>query len=172
MPQGYGSVTQARRPNPFGLRQDLGYVPPRTATGKLSSSGDGSTAPGGGGGITVSDGPNPVITSTRVQVVTESTAARTLSADDLYTIINCTNAAGCTITVPPDVTLAWDGTVAPIFAFHQDDTGGQIIVVGGAGVTIGTLSIFKPKSFGPRAILQLVEISPNNYTLFGAQEPL
>jgi len=105
-------------------------------------------------------------------VVVEASGARVLTVDDLYTLINCTNAAGTTITVPPDATLAWDGTVAPIFAFHQDDAGGQITVVGGVGVTVKTLSIFKLKSFGPRAILQLMEISPNNYTLFGAQEPL
>ncbi len=172
MPQGYGQPVQNTRPNPYRLRQDLGYVPPRTATGKQASGGGGGEAPGGGGGVTVSPGPNPVITSTRVLVTTEATTARTLTVDDLYTLINCTNAAGCTITVPADVTLAWDGTITPIFAFHQDAGAGQITVVVAGGVTINTLSIYKKKSFGPFAILQLAEITPNNYTLFGAQEPV
>lgn len=170
MPQGYGTPRQNTRPNPYRLRQDLGYVPPRSATGKTDTTG--VEIIGGGGGVTVTPGPNPVITSTRVQVITEPNAARVLSVNDLYTIINCTNPAGCTITVPADVTLAWTGTVAPIFALHQDAAGGQITVVGDVGVTVGTLSIFKLKSFGPRAVLQLIEITPNNYTLFGAQELL
>lgn len=172
MPQGYGQPVQNTRPNPYRLRQDLGYVPPRTATGKTSSSGSGDPAPGGGGGVTVSDGPNPVVTSTRVQVVNEPNATRTLTVDDLYVLINCTNAAGCVITIPTDVTLAWDGAVTPIFAFHQDQGAGQISIPGGGGVTVNTLSIYKKKSFGPAAILQLAEIAPNVYTLFGAQEPV
>lgn len=172
MVQGYGKPVENTRPNPSRLRQDLGYVPPRTATGKTSSSGGGGEAPGGGGGVTVTPGPNPVITSTRVQVVNEPNAARTLTVDDLYTIINCQNAAGCVITIPTDVTLAWDGTVTPIFAFHQDQGAGQISIPGGGGVTVNTLSIYKKKSFGPAAILQLVEIAPNVYTLFGSQEPV
>jgi hypothetical protein len=56
MPQGYGSVKQARRPNPFGLRQDLGYIPARAMP-----EGD------GGGGITSTGGPTaPVLSLTPI----------------------------------------------------------------------------------------------------------
>lgn len=168
MPQAYtphGSQTGL----PSQLRQALGYVPPRSPTGSTDSSG--SEIPGGGGGVTVTPGPGPVITSTRVQVINEPTTARTLTVDDLYTLINCTNAAGCTITVPTDLLLAWDGAVTPIFAFHQAGAG-QVSIPGGGGVTVNTLSIFKKKSFGQFAVLQLVETAANVYTLFGAQEPV
>lgn len=60
MPQGYGSVKQTRRPNPFGLRQDLGYIPARAM-----AEGD------GGGGITSTGGPSaPVLSLTPIAIGT------------------------------------------------------------------------------------------------------
>jgi hypothetical protein len=172
MPQGYGTVKQARRPNSFGLRQDLGYVPARTAAGKSTSSG-GST---GGGGVIVDGGPSgPVIASSRVQVTTVATATYTLTEDDLYNYIIFTNAAGCVVTVPDDVTGNWADVLTvtqPVFALQQGGAAGQITVQGAGGVTVNTLAIFKKKSYGPYAVLQLIETAPNVYTLFGAQEPV
>jgi hypothetical protein len=56
MPQGYGQPVQNTRPNPYRLRQDLGYVPARSM-----AEGD------GGGGITSTGGPTaPVLTLTPI----------------------------------------------------------------------------------------------------------
>ena len=169
MPQGYGSVTQARRPNPFGLRQDLGYVPARMPSAGGSDGGGGS-----GTGIIISGGPSgPVITSGRVQVKTVSTPTYTLTADDLYFYILFTNAGGCVVTVPDDTTLAWTAvltTIVPVFAFEQAGAG-QVTIVG-SGATVNTLAIFKLKSYAQHAVMQLIWTAANTWTLFGAQEPV
>jgi hypothetical protein len=124
--------------------------------------------------VIISGGPSgPVITSGRLQTKTISTATYTVTADDLYFLLLFTNAAGCTITIPDDTTLAWAAvltTIVPLFAFHQSGAG-QLTVVG-SGATIDTLAIFKPKSFGQFAVMQLVWTAANTWTLFGAQEPV
>lgn len=169
MPQGYGKPRQDTRPNPSRLRQDLGYVPARTSTGKTSVSGS-----SGGGGIVVDGGPSgPVITSSRVQVTLIAAAAYTLTEDDLYNYLIFTNAAGCVVTVPTDAAALWTDVLTitqPVFALQQGGTAGQITVQGDVGVTVDTLAIFKKKSYGPFAVLQLIETAPNEWTLFGAQE--
>lgn len=56
MPQGYGQPVQNTRPNPYRLRQDLGYIPARAM-----AEGD------GGGGITSTGGPtSPVLSLTPI----------------------------------------------------------------------------------------------------------
>jgi hypothetical protein len=56
MPQGFDRPVQNTRPNPFRLRQDLGYIPARAM-----AEGD------GGGGITSTGGPTaPVLTLTPI----------------------------------------------------------------------------------------------------------
>lgn len=171
MVQGYGSQQGKNRSSPYRLRQDLGYVPARDAAGKTSSGGS-----SGGGGVVVSGGPSgPVITSSRIQVTFVATTTYTLTEDDLYNYIVFTNAAGCLVTVPTDLVGNWADvltTTVPVFALQQDVAAGQITVQGAGGVTINTLAIFKKKSYGPNAVLQLIEIAPNEYTLFGAQEPV
>lgn len=171
MPQDYGNQQGKNRSSPYRLRQDLGYVPARAAAGKTSSGGS-----SGGGGVIVDGGPSgPVITSSRVQVTFVATATYTLTEDDLYNYIIFTNAAGCVVTVPTDVVGNWADVLtiqAPVFALQQGGTAGQITVQGAGGVTINTLAIFKKKSYGPFAVLQLIESAPNEYTLFGAQEPV
>lgn len=165
MPQGYGKPVQNTRPTPYRMRQDLGYVPSR-APQAGGDDGGGSS----GGGIIISGGTSPVITSSRVQVVEITTTTHTLSNADLYTYLLFTNAAGCTVTVPTDADALWDLIeIQPVFAFEQGSAG-QVTVVGDTGVTVNTLSLFKPKSFGQFAVMQLIETAPDTYTLFGAQE--
>lgn len=168
MPQGYGQPVQNTRPNPYRLRQDLGYVPARLASGS-SSSGGGT----GGGGVIVTGGPSgPVITSSRVQVFVVAGATYTLTADDLYNYLIFTNAAGCVVTVPSDATALWSSAITgiqPVFALQQGTTAGPVTVVGAGGVTVNTLAIFQLKSYGPNAVLQLIETDVNIWTLFGAQ---
>lgn len=168
MPQGYGNQQGKNRSSPYRLRQDLGYVPARTATAGGSDGGGSS-----GGGVIISGGPSgPVITSGRVQVKTVATATYALTKDDLYFYIIFTNAAGCVVTVPTDVVGNWIDVLTitvPVFALQQGGTAGQITVQGAVGVTIDTLAIFQKKSYGPFAVLQIIETAPNEYTLFGAQ---
>lgn len=170
MAQGYGKPRQDTRPGPYRLRQDLGYVPARKPQSKGSSGGGTS-----GGGIIVSGGAsNPVITSSRVQVKTVAGATYTLTSDDLYFYILFTNAAGCVVTVPTDVAANWAAaldTIVPVFALQQA-AAGQLTIQGAGGVTINTLAIFKKKSYGIYAVLQLIEVAANVWTLFGAQEPV
>lgn len=52
MPQGYGTPARNTRPNPYRLRQDLGYIPMRAP-----AEGD------GGGGITTGGGPSGTVFS-------------------------------------------------------------------------------------------------------------
>jgi hypothetical protein len=167
MPQGYGKPVQNTRPTPYRMRQDLGYVPSR-APQAGGSDGSGSS----GGGIIISGGNSPTITSSRVQVQEISTTTHTLTNDDLYTYMVFTNAAGCVVTVPTDAAAVWDLIeILPVFAFEQGSAG-QVTIVGDIGVTVNTLAIFKLKSFAQFAVMQLIETAPNVYTLFGAQEPV
>lgn len=168
MPQGYGTPVQNTRPTPYRTRQDLGYVPARAPVSGGSDGGGGS-----GPGIIISGGPSgPIITSGRVQVKSVSTTTYTLTADDLYFFINFTNAAGCVVTVPTDLTGAWSLTsIQPVFALHQA-AAGKVSVVGAATVTVNTLAIFHPRTYGQFAVLQLIETAANTYTLFGAQDPI
>jgi hypothetical protein len=109
----------------------------------------------------------------RMQVKIVSTATYTLTNDDLYKFLIFTNAAAITVTVPNDATGNWSSvigtTITPVFALQQGPTAGQITVAPGAGVNVNTLSIFSLKSYGPNAVLQLVQTAGDTYTLFGAQ---
>lgn len=163
MPQGYGKRTA--RSNDYALRQDLGYVPARTSSGSTSSGGSTS-----GGGVVVVGGPSgPVITSSRVQVQIIATPTHLLTADDLYTYMVFTNAGGCIVTVPTDLTAAWSIDTQPVFAFEQS-AAGKVEIVAAGGVVVNTLAIFTLRTYGQYAVMQMIEKAPNVYTLFGAQE--
>lgn len=170
MPQGYGTTAKNTRPNPYRLRQDLGYVPARNASAGGSDGGGTS-----GGGVIISGGPSaPVITSSRVQVLIVPDPTYVLISDDLYKFIIFTNAGGCVITIPDDITMDWADaliTIVPVVAFQQGALAGQITIVG-SGAVINTLAIFKKKSFAQFAVLQLIWTVVNTWTLFGAQEPV
>lgn len=65
--------------------------------------------------------------------VTESTTARTLGLSDHKKFIDCTNAAGCAITVPPQSSVAWLSDTEVAGAGRLDsctfiDTGIDIII--------------------------------------------
>jgi hypothetical protein len=109
----------------------------------------------------------------RIQVKTVTTATYTLTNDDLYKFLIFTNVGAITVTVPDDTTGAWSSiigtTITPVFALQQGPTAGQITVAPGSGVNVNTLSIFSLKSYGPNAVMQLVQTAANTYTLFGAQ---
>ncbi len=75
---------------------------------------------GGGGGTDVTN-------------VTESTTTRTLGLSDHKKFIDCTNAAGCVITVPPQSSVAWLSGTEVVGAGRLDsctfiDTGVDIII--------------------------------------------
>lgn len=163
MPQGYGQPQQNTRPGPYRLRQDLGYVPAKAPT----SGGNG----GGGSGILISGGNQPVISSSRIMIKAIAALAYVLLDADFYTFLNFTAASPVTFTVPSDATLASSliGGIVPVVAFQQGGAG-QITVAAGAGVTINTLAVFKPKSAAQFGVLQLIWTAPNTWTLFGAQE--
>ena len=69
---------------------------------------------------------------TDVTNVTESTTTRTLGLSDHKKFIDCTNAAGCTITVPPQASVAWSDNTEIIGVGELDN----ITFVEGASVEI------------------------------------
>lgn len=71
-----------------------------------------------------------------VSTVTESTTARTLGLTDAGTTVECTNAAGCTVTVPANATVAFP--VGTVIALLQA-AAGTVTVAAGGGVTLDSL---------------------------------
>jgi hypothetical protein len=69
-----------------------------------------------------------------IESKTEANTTHTLTDQDLSTLWNCTNAAGCTITVPNDTT--YDAPIDTEASYRQGTTTGVLTFVGAGGVTI------------------------------------
>lgn len=82
---------------------------------------------GGGGGA-----------SQFAPVITESETTRTLSAADAGKWIECTNAGGCAITVPPQASVAWESDTE----IHGCGSLDTVTFAGGSGVTISVVAGF------------------------------
>lgn len=104
-----------------------------TRSAPAGSGGSGTVESVTGDGVDNTDPSNPVITASDYTNVTESTTARTLGLTDRRKFIDCTNAAGCAITVPPQSSVTWvDNTtitgVGRLDSCTFIDTGIDIII--------------------------------------------
>jgi len=103
--------------------------------------------------------PNPNI----VTAVAESTTARTLGLTDAGKVVECSNASGCTVTVPTNGTAAFAlGTVIELF----QSGAGAVTVAAAGGVTIDSPSSAL-KSFGQYSTLILRKTATNEWSLSG-----
>lgn len=69
-----------------------------------------------------------------VAIVTESTTGRTMALTDINKYVRLTNASSCTITVPPNSTVAWASQARPPVLYFRIAAAG-IPTLAGSGVT-------------------------------------
>lgn len=95
-------------------------------------------------------------------ITTESTTTRTLALTDAHDWIHCTHASGCSVTVPPQSSVAWaDGTI-----IYGDQGGaGAVTIVAGSGVTINCADTLVTD--GQHSTFALIRISSNVWLLTG-----
>ena len=97
----------------------------------------------------------------------EPTTARTLSSGDANTVIECTNAAAVTITVPTSASsfIPLDETIYII-----QGGAGQVTVSPAVGVTIDYSDSLKTRT--QESMIGLKQIQPDKWELFGDAEPV
>lgn len=110
------------------------------------------------------DGLAQLIGSPAQRVVTESGASRTLGLVDVGAYLRCTSGAAVTITVPTVATVDWPiGTTINL----EQSAGGVVEIVGAGGVTINIGSGRLPETAGEYAVVSLVHVASDVWTLFG-----
>jgi hypothetical protein len=100
-----------------------------------------------------------------MRVVTESTTTRTMVLADGGAMIECTNAGGCAITVPPHASV-------PIrvgkTTLATQSAAGQITLVAGAGVTLETSETLK--TLKQYSVIGWTKLATNRWRVFGERE--
>jgi len=97
--------------------------------------------------------------------VTESTTARTLALTDAQKYIRTTNSSAVTVTVPPQVDVAWLADTEIILFVAGT---GQVTIAAGSGVTINTPETLK--SAKRYATMTLKRVASNTWDLSGNLE--
>lgn len=98
------------------------------------------------------------------RVTTNANTSITLALSDSNTFLCTTASSAVTITIPPQVDVAWnDNTQIEI---NQRGTG-QVTVVAGSGVTLTKPSYFDAATRERYSAIGLKRISSNVWTLFG-----
>jgi len=100
----------------------------------------------------------------QAQSKVEANPTHTITDQDLGAFWNCTNVAGCIITVPNDTTYS-----APIdteISYRQATTSGILSFVAAGGVTLNT-GIFLPSTTFNGAIVTLKKIAANSWIGWG-----
>ncbi len=99
-------------------------------------------------------------------VITESNTTRTLDLTDNYNWIHCTNASGCTITVPPQSSVSWaDGAII----YGDQGAAGAVTIAAGAGVTINCADTLVTD--GQHSTFALVRVASDVWILTGRLVP-
>jgi hypothetical protein len=94
----------------------------------------------------------------------EANTTHTITDQDLGAVWNCTNAAGCAITIPNDTTYS-----APIdteVSFRQGTIAGVLTFAGAGGVTFD-VGIFQPQTQFKGAIVTVKKIAANSWWGWG-----
>ena len=102
---------------------------------------------------------------TKMEVVSDTSTARTLALADEQTYIRCDNASAITVTVPPQSDVAWtDGAEIII----EQAGAGQVTVAAGAGVTIHTSQTLL--SAAQYSVVTLKRVAEDEWVLGGDRE--
>jgi hypothetical protein len=97
-----------------------------------------------------------------LNVITDATTARTLSAGDLNSYIRMTSSSANTVTAPSDTTAP---SVAVGYQFHIRNAGsGTTTIVADTGVTINKPSTLVLAAAGA---VTLIKVASNTYDLMG-----
>lgn len=100
-----------------------------------------------------------------VRQVTETGTTRTLVATDANALIDCTNAAGCSSTIPPHSSVPFElGTVV----LHKQSGAAQVTLVAGSGVSFVTSET--AKTLKQHAVIGAMKVATDTWLLFGERE--
>ena len=105
--------------------------------------------------------------ATLAGVNSQTGTSYTLVLADAAKLVECSNAAAITVTVPPQSSVAFPtGTVV-----HLAQSGaGQVTIAAGSGVTLKKHAAFNARTLGPDAVVSLAKIGTNTWRLFGLLE--
>lgn len=142
-----------------------GLTGPMGLEGATGPTGLGSTGPTGPGGPTGAGGPTgPTGPAASITYSSQNGSTYTLALTDASSFIDFTNAAGCTVTVPADATIAFPvpSTVS------GEGTLGKVTIVAAEGVTINYLSTLTLNTLGAYAVFQIIKTATDTWSAFGA----
>ena len=128
------------------------------------------TGPAGSDGSDGSDGANGVDGAdgtTLGGIVTVSATSYTPVLGDAGKMLECTNAAGCAVTLPPNGSVAYPvGTVLHV----AQDAAGQVSFVAGSGVTFKHNPAFALATAAQNAVVSAAKVATNTWRIFGDME--
>ena len=102
-------------------------------------------------------------------VITDSTAARTLSFTDRGAYVRFTNATGATLTVPTNASVGF--AIGETFNGIQAGSG-KLSIVGAAGVTINLPDEYKSNTRAKGAPYCLIKVAADAWDLIGDLEAM
>lgn len=122
-----------------------------------------------GSGVTATRASNKVTVTIpgggSVAVVTDSTTSRTAALTDADKLIEFTNAAATTYTIPPQSSVAW---AADTVLYAAQGNTGQVTFVAGSGVTIETPDSLKSRA--QESIIGVKRMAADRWEAFGDLE--
>lgn len=146
-----------------GLQGEIGPQGPQGIQGETGPQGpqglqgeQGIQGPAGADGIALPS----VVTS-------NAGTAITLALTDASKYIRTTDAAGVTITVPPQSSVAW---AADTEIHIEQASTGAVTITAGAGVTINKPTGYNAKTMSQYAVVTLKRVAADTWTLIGALE--
>lgn len=144
---------------------DLGLSSFKTSIESTASNAQDSAIAANNAKIAAETARNEAIAAKWFPVVTESTASRLLALTDAGKEIRCTFATAITVTVPPQVDVAW-ADYTEIIVVQAGS--GQITFVPGSGVTINSSETLK--SLKQYSYLALKRVALNVWDLTGERQ--
>lgn len=97
-----------------------------------------------------------------IVAVTATTQTPAVAADGQY--YRCTNASGCTVTVPPNSAQAHP--IGTLLTYEQAGAG-VVTFVAGAGVTIRKPALYGLTTAQQYAVVQIAKVATNEWVLYG-----
>lgn len=157
---------------PQGLQGEQGLQGLQGETGQQGPQGiQGETGPQGPQGLQGEQGIQGPAGADGIALPSVVTAnagtAITLALTDASKYIRTTDAAGVTITVPPQSSAAWPADTE----IHIEQAGvGAVTIAAGAGVTINKPTGYNAKTMSQYAVVTLKRVAADTWTLIGALE--
>jgi hypothetical protein len=136
-------------------------VPFSSITGPAGA--DGSNGTDGVDGTDGADG------TTLAGIVTVSGTTYTPVLADAGKMLECSNSAGCAVTIPPNGAVALP--VGTVLHFAQDAVG-QVSFVAGSGVTLKHTAATVLATSGQGAVVSAAKVAINTWRVFGDMELL